>query len=360
MSQFTVLARTSGPITDEWATEVLILLSQYGPITSARRDSTQLRVTYSTATAAVLSLRAPTEVCGQSLQLLPLTDLPLLDQIANLPPERYRLLFATDKPNLPTNLLRKSYRFYFRSHIALYLEVTNSHAVSLISRGPTKGTLLLDHLNTIHVTLFNDHPDFHALVTTFVSFGSIQEVSKLTPISGNEFVMTIVYADEFGFHRSMKHKFPPEIQVRPLLDGEQKCEKATLKIPHYFPPDIIAEFSLERPLFGICARCESNLFTVSSSSVKYGRPENVFLSEKPLFFSTKDVSDSWIEICFETRHLYLTGIVLKSCPFEKDECHPRGFKIEGSSDGQNYFVLGEVEDCVELNLPGGSGMFCAV
>jgi hypothetical protein len=162
-------------------------------------------------------------------------------------PKRYRLLFTTDNPNL----LTISYRFFFRSRTALYLEITEFQAVTLFSRGSAKGTLLSDHLNSIHITRFQNHPDFRSLVTTFVSFASIQEVSKLTSISGNEFIMTIVYADEFGFHRSMKHKFPPEIRVRPLLDGEQKCEKATLKIPHYFPSEVIAEFSMERPLFGI-------------------------------------------------------------------------------------------------------------
>jgi hypothetical protein len=127
--------------------------------------------------------------------------------------------------------------------------------------------------------------------------------------------------------------------------------RSVVRIQKYLVPDVVAEFAPERPLFGVCARAGGDRVAAAASSARYGAPGNVFAAERPVFFATGDEPGAWVEAAFCNRQIYLSGIVIKSSPFEKDDVHPRAFKIEGTGNRGDTVVVAQVDECHELNAP---------
>jgi hypothetical protein len=262
-----------------------------------------------------------------------------------------RFLLPNDDPSLYSDLDCISYQFLLSGKPAAYLEFADGSDYSKLYADPVnrnKITKLTQHNNTVYVVVPGYSRDFLPLMRQFSAFGMIEEASNMVPHTVSDFKMTIVYADSRGFHRAMTGGRQAGFNIRPLLDGESKCEKSPQKLRPFFADDVVGDRDS-----GICSKLEKSDFRATASSVKLGKPENVFNTRKPFFFSTQEDDGAWVAVHFLNSHAYLNGIVIKSTPLQNDGPHLRAFVLEGSADGVNFFVLAEVVSAVELNCPGG-------
>jgi hypothetical protein len=357
-SPFQVAVSTSAAFSTEeerrrWIVDVFLTFSSLGRIRDASHPgSNPLFVTHSSSAPVTSALR----LSNTALHDHPIVVMPSPLRPAAGPPNPAfvgpaRFLVAKDDPSLYSDLDCVRYAFVLGGKPAAYLEFADGADFTKLcadAAARSKVTQLTQHKNTVYVIVPGFSRDFLSLMRQFGAFGVIEEASSLMPLTASDFRMTIVYADSRGFHRAMVGAGRAGFNIRPLLDGESKCDKSPYKLRPFFPDDVVGVRDS-----GICARLDRSDFRVTASSVKLGRPENVFNSRKPLFFSTQPDEGAWVAVRFLNSHAYLSGVVVRSAPLRQGRPHLRAFVVEGSADGANFFVLADITDAVELDRPGG-------
>ena len=98
----------------------------------------------------------------------------------------------------------------------------------------------------------------------------------------------------------------------------------------------------------------SNILNITSSSCRYGseqyQPQNVINYDDNISFLSEDVPNSWIRFDFKDHRIIPTSYTIKTSQRPcTDDCHPKSWVIEGSTDQNSWEVIDTVNDCSDLN-----------
>ena len=181
---------------------------------------------------------------------------------------------------------------------------------------------------------------FSYLIFLNLSPQSIQEFNKIFDVNdiNNSIWKNICYRLEQDISNRSKEMF-------------QKSHKEFLTNRYIFQNNMQRH---EHIIQYLNEQCHGNVHTqnivcITSSTIGFGKVENIVVHDDSIYFGTENAENSWIQFDFKESKVLLDSYTLKTLDWKEDSAHLKNWVLEVSNDGQNYTEVDRQENCDLLN-----------